>query len=107
MKACLTKVDDAEFGNAITVSSPFVTVKHFFCHCSICGTGYDDYSQLSSHEKDKHNFKCTQCDDEFMINSDLSNHVATKHDIQYSCNVCEEILVDADSLVLHKKINHT
>ena len=107
MKACHTKVDDAEFGNAITVSSPFVTVKHFFCHCSICGTGYDDYSQLSSHEKDKHNFKCTQCDDEFMINSDLSNHVATKHDIQYSCNVCEEILVDADSLVLHKKINHT
>ena len=69
LKSCHTKVDDIETGNAITVNSPLVTVKHFFCHCSICGSGYNDYVELSSHENEQHNHKCEECDDCFMVES--------------------------------------
>ena len=36
MKICHTKVENTELGNAFTFNSPFLNVKHFFCHCSIC-----------------------------------------------------------------------
>ena len=107
MKTCHTKLDDKESGNAITVNSSFTTVKHFFCHCSICDDGYDDYSQLSSHERDKHTFKCTQCDYNCMAQADLSTHVATQHVKKHDCNLCEESFSDTNSLTVHKETNHT
>ena len=48
IKICHTKWVDIESGNA--VNYPLLTVKHFFCHCSICGNGNDGYPELSVHE---------------------------------------------------------
>ena len=72
MKTCHTRPDEVTpIGNAITVNSPCLAVKHFFCHCSICGNGYDDYSQLSDHERDKHSVKCFKCEEGLMTESDV------------------------------------
>jgi hypothetical protein len=78
MKLCHTKAD-TDSGNAITVNSPCLSVKHFFCTCSICGNGYDDYSQLSLHERDVHNFQCEKCEQGFMTKLDLDSHVTMWH----------------------------
>ena len=60
MKTCHTNADEAATsGNAITVNTPSLPIRHFFCSCSLCGEGYDDYSQLSNQEQ--HNFKCEVC----------------------------------------------
>ena len=79
MKTSHTKTDLEETGNAITVNSPFLQVQHFFCHCALCGEGYNDYSQLSKHENEQHNFKCNECDESFMIETELQMHVRNKH----------------------------
>ena len=47
-------------------------------------------TDLSSHERDKHNFKCTQCDYNCMAQADLSTHVATQNVKKHDCILCEE-----------------
>ena len=109
MKTCHTKVDQPEGGNAITINSPFVQTKHFFCHCSLCGEGYDDYDQLSIHENNKHNFKCEECDETFMVKSDLDVHVSTKHEVPPTeqCEECGVTVKSGKELNDHKEASHS
>ena len=104
MKACHTKVDDGEMGNALTVNSPLLTVKHFFCHCSICGNGYDDYSKLSLHESEVHNYACEVCEESFMTKNDLRMHVGSKHG--HNCHFCEKTFDSKVSLKEHEISYH-
>jgi hypothetical protein len=85
MKKCHTGVEDIQIGNALTVNTPLGTGIHFFCHCSICGDGYDGYDQLSNHEREKHNYKCEKCDEWFLTKSDLKTDYDSKH-TSYLCN---------------------
>ena len=106
LKTCHTKNIDVVTGNAITVNSPLVSVKHFFCHCSICGDGYDDYDQLSSHERANHNFKCNECEECYMTQSDLKSHETSRHMKSILCCSCEKTFSCADSLERHKHTVH-
>ena len=106
MKTCHTKSNKIEPGNAITVSTPIDSFKHFFCHCSICGDGYDNYGQLSSHEREKHNYRCDECEDNFMTQLDLTSHISAKHTKHHQCNVCEESFMCMDTLDVHKQTVH-
>ena len=104
MKICHTKTDDMiQAGNAITVNSPLLAVKHFFCHYSICGNGYEDFDKLSDHEREKHNFKCKKCEESFLAESDLNVHVKSQHEEEFPCNDCGEKFVEKDGLELQIK----
>ena len=108
MKACHTKTDDiSSNGNAITVNSPFFATKHFFCHCSICGDGYDDYDQLSNHERDQHNHPCLVCGEGFMTQDDLVSHSDANHEHCYLCDVCAEEFRNMDELDGHRTAKHS
>ena len=109
MKTCHTKVDQPESGNAITINSPFIQTKHFFCHCSLCGEGYDDYIQLSSHENEKHSFNCEVCKETFMVKSDLDVHVSSMHEVipTIQCEECGSTVKNTKDLEDHKEAYHT
>lgn len=109
MKVCHTKLEDiipSSGGNAITVNSPCIQVKHFFCHCAICGEGYDDYVQLSTHEGVTHNYPCELCDEFFMAECDLSTHVASKHKTSYLCDICADSFPMIEELEVHNLTVH-
>ena len=107
MKTCHTKVDVLEDGNALKVNTPVLSGKHFFCHCAICGGGFEDYSQLSSHESEKHNFACLLCEECFMVELDLNEHVTTNHiNHEIQCYECGLTLKDATGLNEHKETQH-
>ena len=105
MKTCHTSSNEIP-GNAITVSTPIDAFKHFFCHCAICGDGYDSYGQLNSHEREKHNYSCDECEENFMTQLDLTSHISAKHTKHYQCNVCEESFIRIDGLAIHKETVH-
>jgi ribosomal protein L37AE/L43A len=86
-----------EIGNAITVNTPVGTGIHFFCHCSICGDGFENYGQLHSHEREKHHFMCNECEETFMTQSDLNSHVSIDHKKYQQCNECEESFICGDT----------
>ena len=117
MKGCHTKADGLESGNAITVNSPLISIKHFFCHCAMCGSGFDDYSQLSLHEGEKHNYRCDNCDEGFLIEADLASHKTTHEvdmDVENSskdkeasqCNECGMIFENTTDLNDHQASEH-
>ena len=100
-------MNDSEGGTAITVNSLFLSDKHFFCHCAICGSGHEDYSQLSLHESKHHNYACETCDERFMVESDLNAHVKEKHTkYECQCGDCGLTLKDANDLKSHKETEH-
>ena len=118
VKVCHTKNDETGNGNALTVNSPALTVKHFFCHCVICGGGFDDYSQLTAHESEHHSFRCKVCKEDFMIESDLDTHVTNKHSDpahesilseghESQCEECGLMLKTTTNLKDHVEKEHT
>ena len=107
MKTSHTKADLEETGNAITVNSPFLQVQHFFCHCALCGEGYNNYSQLSKHENEQHNFKCNECDESFMIETELKMYVTNKHGDHFvQCDERGLTLQSISDLTTHKENEH-
>ena len=107
MKTCHTKNDVPDVGNGITFNSPCLQVKHFFCTCALCGEGYDDYSQLSKHESEQHNFKCNSCEEGFMVETELTTHIATEHVSQgYPCDICDKVYTSKEIHEQHMIMKH-
>ena len=106
MKMCHSRTNEVKNGNAITINSPLLTTNHFFCNCAICGNGFDNYSQLSLHERESHYFKCEECDENFMIQNDLDSHYSSKHQSTFHCNVCSEIFNTKEHLGEHMLTLH-
>ena len=114
LKLCNTKTEEIQGGNAITINSPLVTVKHFFCHCSICGSGYDAYTDLSAHEYEKNNHKCSKCDKCFMVESELNNRLFNDHSLiitdersqEIKCEECALIVKNEDDMAQHIETVH-
>ena len=50
---------------------------------------------------------CDECDETFMTQSDLNNHVSTDHIKHQQCNECEESFICGDTLAVHKRNVHT
>jgi hypothetical protein len=94
------------------LKSNFLTTP-FFCNCYICGNGFDGYPELSAHEQEKHNFKCYKCEECFMVELDLADHIRKAHEqpiIQTSlasqCKDCGLLLENEEDLQQHCKTEH-
>ena len=49
------------------------------CQCGLCDKGFDNYTELSAHEKEHHESHCSFCTDVFSTKTDLRDHVIKLH----------------------------
>ena len=49
------------------------------CRCYVCNKAFENYEDLSLHEKDEHEVPCTFCEQIFITNTDLRDHVIKEH----------------------------
>ena len=66
---------------------------------------------MSHHENVKHNFKCEVCGEAFMVDSDLSDHLSSKHvspslDEATQCDQCGLTVSSHKELTEHKEKEH-
>ena len=82
--------------------------------CNVCNKKFQSKSSLLIHQRyhgDEKEFKCRQCPMEFVVKSQLYNHISrvlqgiTQKQVPVDCSVCEKQLQSAASLVLHMRIH--
>ena len=80
--------------------------------CEKCGVGYKSLKQLKAHQWSKHksshlkNFKCDQCEKEFVHKFELTKHMFIHMPPTFICNTCEKAFKRRSDLVAHYKKFH-
>jgi hypothetical protein len=78
------------------------------CSVFLCDKNFKDISELRSHKKTEHEFKCQKCDFKVSTNVELMDHMCDKHKIinEFTCEICTVKLKTEDGLKAHKEIFH-
>ena len=79
--------------------------------CEVCGKHLSSKNKLKLHSANRHNgikFKCSQCDQEFTLQANLTAHVAVYHDPikPYECEICAKQFAKKYLLTRHKNYKH-
>ena len=78
--------------------------------CDICGTSLTSKQGLKSHilnmHTEKRNYKCRQCDENFLEKSLLHEHVKSFHKKSFQCEICGYSCSEKNRLMIHVERVH-
>ena len=104
---------DATDSNILKQLEVPVQLNEEIMFCEKCGIGYKSLKQLKAHQWRMHpsksplkNFKCDECDKEFIHKCELTKHMFIHMPPSFVCNTCDKVFKRRKGLVAHHNTVH-